>query len=146
MGTFEHPRRPQRPVRIEQPAIREVLIRHASDFQRTQVQRLPPVEFVHLGQPLAQQVLAHPQAIENLQVGKFDLQPLEGVDIEVVVVVVADHYRVNRRKVFELDPRRTNPMRADERGRGQGPGFSGLALRPAIDRRGPCALRYGARA
>jgi hypothetical protein len=100
----QHVAQPQGAVAIEEAAVREVLRGHGDELDRRgQRHVLPPVELRHPRQArLLEQRLVAEAAEEARVVG--GLQPAQGGQIEVVVVVVAEHHGVDGRQILEAQP------------------------------------------
>jgi hypothetical protein len=113
----DHEPAPQRPVSVEGAAAREVTRGHRGHRHALpDLYRLPPVEVSRSGHPLPLEERRVPEADEHGRRTRGG-EPSQRRDVHVVVVVVADEHRVERRQILEPDARRTMPPRPDPRER-----------------------------
>ena len=115
---------PEHPSAVERRAGGEVL--HGQVGGRGPVRQwslLPPVQLHRSGHSFPPQVGAVSQSGDD----RHGVQAAQGRQIHVVIVIVAEQHRINRRQPFERDCRSADPLRPGE---GEG------AATPAPDRVG----------
>ena len=114
IGRFDHEPAPQRPIAIRQSTARPMLRGCAEHARGPYRYGLPPVELSNATEPVLRQKRTIPEAGHEQRLMRAFQTP-QRVEIEVVVMIVADQHQVDTRKLLERQPGRTNALRSSPR-------------------------------
>ncbi len=114
--SHDGPGGPEPRIGVPEATLGEVLRRRAHNPEPAVLEGLPPVELHHARQALAAEpgLEAERDHEERIVGGP---EPLHGVEIQVIEMVVRDDHEVNRRQVLEREARRLEPPRPRPRDR-----------------------------
>ena len=104
----DHPGAPEPEILIAQPAPRRVLRGRRGERHPAERRALPPVELDHVRRAERDEQRLHAERHEESRMVRVHETP-HRVFVEMVVVIVRDDHRVNRRQVLEAQPGRNDP-------------------------------------